>query len=106
MEYIFGHSTRIVYEIKRKSNPCFGWRSGDWECGFDLPEFREPGTQYIFPHEVLPTNLRCDGHIISRSKKVCFVVEPMDLNVDGWHRDKKIKYEESLSGAKGWTIHY
>ena len=33
----------------------------DWECDFDLPEFRSPQAKYIFPQDVCATPLKMDG---------------------------------------------
>ena len=33
-------------------------RANDWSICFDLPEFRTPGSKYVFPHEVCATPLK------------------------------------------------
>ena len=81
----------------------------DWECLFDLPEFISPGSKYVFPHDVDTTDLRCDAHIISRSKKICIVIEltvPMEDNIEYWHTFKLEKYMAALMNVKDWTFHY
>ena len=44
----------------------------DWECDFDLPEFRSPHAKYIFPQDVCATPLKMDGFVISRKHRICW----------------------------------
>ena len=65
--------------------------------------------KYVFPHDVDTTDLRCDAHIISRSKKICIVIEltvPMEDNIEYWHTFKLEKYMSALMNIKDWTFHY
>jgi hypothetical protein len=82
----------------------------DWECDFDLPEYRPAGSQYVFPHAVCVTPLKVDGHIVSRSARVCIVgpelTAPMEDNVTKRNTEKCKKYsviQESLIGK--WEVH-
>ena len=74
------------------------------ECDFDLPEFRSPGSSYVFPHVVALTTLKIDGYVISESARICIVLEltcPMEENLVTWHSSKQQKYEELASEAAG-----
>ena len=69
--------------------------ANDWVCDFDLKEFRQPGSRYVFPHDVCATTLKIDGYVLSRKAKVCFGIEltcPMEENIDKWHAAKLAKY--------------
>ena len=84
---------------------CLG-ETRDWTCNFDLPEFNR-GSMYLFPPEVEVTDVRCDGHIISRSKKICMILElsvPTEDNIDYWHSVKREKYEKEFSAVTGWKL--
>jgi hypothetical protein len=68
-----------------------------------------PQERYNFPYDVEPTDLRCDGYIISASQKVCFVVEltvPMEDNIEYWHQVKTEKYNKAFAGVVDWKIHH
>ena len=45
--------------------------ANDWECNFDVPECRSPGSAYVFPHDVCATSTKIDGYIISRKRRIC-----------------------------------
>jgi len=47
----------------------------DWECDFDLPEFRSCHAKYIFPQDVCATPLKLDGFVISRKHRICVGIE-------------------------------
>ena len=47
----------------------------DWECDFDLPEFRSPLSKYLFPQEVCATPLKMDGYVMSRKQRICVGIE-------------------------------
>jgi len=90
--------------------PDYGLLSGsrDWVCDFDLPDLHSAGLKYHFPYEVEVTDLRCDGYIISFSRKVCCIVEltvPMEDNIEYWHQVKTEKYNKAFADLPGWTIH-
>src|SRR5690606_25370620 len=46
----------------------------DWMCDFDLPELHKNST-YKFPSDIDITSLVCDGFIISRSTRICIILE-------------------------------
>ena len=74
-------------------------RANDWSICFDLPEFRTPGSKYVFPHEVCATPLKIDGHLVSRKTKTCIGLEltcPMEENVSVWHQAKLLKYDGEI----------
>ena len=50
-----------------------GWLSEarDWQCDFDLPEFRQSGSKYRLPVDITLTEVRSDGCIVSYSRKIC-----------------------------------
>jgi hypothetical protein len=86
----------------------------DWVYDFDLPEFQKYGQEMVFPHDVFITNLRIDGYILSREKKICIlgpeITAPMDDNVIYWHTIKSNKYREEAQTQLGpnycdWTFH-
>ena len=82
----------------------------DWKCNFDLPEYcSDQYSQLQFPQDVCATNLRIDGYIISREKKICVlgpeITAPMDDNVQKWHGIKKSKYRNAVQPVQGWTFH-
>jgi hypothetical protein len=78
----------------------------DWICDFDLPELHST-TTYQFPADVDATSLVCDGYILSRSRRICIILEltvPMEENIEYWHQTKLGKYGELQS--QGWTLHH
>jgi len=83
----------------------------DWECDFDLPEFRSPHAKYIFPQDVCATPLKMDGFVISRKHRVCVGIEltvPMEHNISDWHQSKLKKYENELrleAERNKWTFY-
>jgi len=84
-------------------------QASDWSLQFDLPEFRLPGSSYLFPHEICATPLKIDGCIISREKRICIGLEltvPMEENIPKWHRLKASKYEDLQLEARqnGWKL--
>jgi len=77
----------------------------DW----DLPEFHATASSYIFPHYICATPLKVDGFIVSKSKKLCIILEftsPIEDNLDLWNVKKKAKYLELVDEAikNGWQI--
>ena len=80
-------------------------RANDWSICFDLPEFRTPGSKYVFPHEVCATPLKIDG--LEEDKDVHRAC-PMEENVSVWHQAKFLKYDgeiRSEAQRNGWTFH-
>ena len=83
----------------------------DWECDFDLPEFRSPLSKYLFPPEVCATPLKMDGYVMSRKHRICVGIEltvPMEHNIAKWHQSKLLKYENELrieAERNNWTFH-
>ena len=78
----------------------------DWACDFDLPELHSVNP-YQFPAVVNITSLICDGYIISKSQRICIILEltvPMEENIEYWHHFKLGKYGELQS--QGWTLHH
>ena len=93
----------LVYLIGNKSaNLVFSlWRKIG--CDFDVREFRQGRSRYVFPHDVCATNLKMDGYVLSRKAKVCFGIEltcPMEENIEKWHAAKTEKYREMVTEAK------
>jgi RNA:NAD 2'-phosphotransferase (TPT1/KptA family) len=81
----------------------------DWVCDFDLPDLRGDGPPYAFPVDIDANDLRCDGYIVSRSRKICILTEltvPFEDNIERWHLEKMEKYSKALSHVLGWTFHY
>ena len=82
----------------------------DWECDFDLPEFRSCHAKYIFPQDVCATPLKMDGFVISRKHRICVGIEltvPMEHNISDWHQSKLKKYENELrleAERNKWTF--
>jgi hypothetical protein len=80
----------------------------DWECDFDLPEFRSCHAKYIFPQDVCATPLKMDGFVISRKHRICVGIEltvPMEHNM---HQSKLKKYENELrleAERNKWTFY-
>ena len=96
-------------KVIKKEAPHLLQAANDWKCDFDLPEFRSPGSSYVFPHVVALTTLKIDGYIISESARICIVLEltcPMEENLVKWHSFKQRKYEELASEAaqNGWRF--
>ena len=82
------------------------YEARDWVCDFDLPELHRT-SPYQFPVDVDITSLVCDGYIISRSRRICIILEltvPMEENIEYWHQIKLGKY--STLQSPGWHIHY
>lgn len=76
----------------------------DWICDFDLPDLHST-TPYHFPVNI-DVGLRCDGYIISWSKRICIILEltvPMEEHIEYWHQVKMDKYGSLL--LPGWTFH-
>jgi len=51
--------------------------------------------------------LRCDGYILSPSKKIIIIIElnvPMEENIEDWHNEKLNKYLKITSTE--WKLHY
>src|SRR6201999_2554352 len=42
-------------KVTKKEAPHLLQAANDWKCDFDLPEFRSPGSSYVFPHDVALT---------------------------------------------------
>jgi len=69
------------------------------------------GSAYVFPHEICATPLKIDGHILSRSARVCFGLEltcPMEENIEKWHQSKLRKYDSEISfeaRKNGWRFY-
>ena len=84
--------------------------ANDWECNFDVPECRSPGSAYVFPHDICPTPTKIDGYIISRKRRICIGIEltcPMEENLEKWHVIKKEKYDNEISkeaAKNGWRF--
>ena len=81
----------------------------DWTFNFDLPEFRQEESKFVFPHVVCATPLRIDGYVMSLSKKVCLagpeLTVPMEEWSHTWHAKKLDKYQELLDNkAEGWSV--
>jgi len=96
-------------KVTKKDAPHLLQAANDWKCDFDLPEFRSPGSSYVFPHVVALTTLKIDGYIISESARICIVLEltcPMEENLVKQHSFKQRKYEELASEAaqNGWRF--
>ena len=97
-------------QLRRTTCSVIG-EASDWIADFDLPEWRVAGSAYVFPHEICATPLKIDGHIISRSARVCFGVEltcPMEENIEKWHQSKLTKYENEISfeaKENGWRFY-
>ena len=107
---IFVPAGSIPKSTKSPPHYDFGLLSGarDWSCDFDLPEFRH-GAPYSFPQDVDATDIRCDGFIISRSKRILIIVEltvPMEDNIEHWHAVKTEKHVKALSHLRDWKIFY
>jgi len=80
----------------------------DWVCDFDLPDLRQ-GSPYAFPVDVDATSIKIDGYIISRSKKICILIEltvPFEHNIEHWHFEKLEKYQSELSHIRDWKLSY
>ena len=79
----------------------------DWVFDFDLPDLHSKDQVYRFPPEVDIVSTRCDGYILSLSKKICIIIEltvPMEENIEYWHVEKRKRY--SNLSAENWTLHY
>ena len=122
------HISKLSVDPERKSNRICGFvRAGDptprptcmkpqgllslardWTCNFDLPEFRVSSGAYLFPQEICATPLKIDGFIISKSRRLCILVEltaPMEHNIQKWHQSKLKKYESELEAERnGWKL--
>ena len=65
----------------------------------------------MFPQEICATPLKVDGFIISKSRRLCILVEltaPMEHNIQKWHQSKLKKYESELcleAERNGWKLH-
>ena len=75
-----------AFESKKvtKDAPHLLQAANDWKCDFDLPEFRCPGSAYVFPHAVRLTTTKIDGYIISESARICIGLEltcPIEENL-------------------------
>ena len=57
-------------KVIKKEAPHLLQAANDWKCDFDLPEFRSPGSSYVFPHVVALTTLKIDGYIISETARI------------------------------------
>ena len=83
----------------------------DWECDFDLPEYRSPLSKYLFPQEVCATPLKMDGYVLSKKHRICVGLEltvPMEHNIAKWHKMKLLKLDNELrfeAERYGWTFH-
>jgi hypothetical protein len=96
-------------KVTKKDAPHLLQAANDWKCDFDLPEFRSPGSAYVFPHAVCLTTTKIDGYIISESARICIGLEltcPMEENLAKQHSFKQQKYEElaSEAGRNGWRF--
>jgi hypothetical protein len=52
-------------------------------------------------------DIRCDGYILSRSKKICIIIEltvPMEENIEHWHSEKRSRYSKITS--PNWSFQY
>ena len=79
----------------------------DWVCDFDLPDFHTGDSKYCFLQNIDVVDVRCDGYIISRSKKICIIIEltvPMEENIEYWHSEKRNRYSKITS--PDWSFHY
>ena len=77
-------------KVTKKEAPHLLQAANDWKCDFDLPEFRSPGSSYVFPHVVALTTLKIDGYIISETARICIVLEltcPMEENLVKQHEE-------------------
>src|SRR4029079_10392276 len=75
-------------KVTKKDAPHLLQAANDWKCDFDLPEFRSPGSAYVFPHVVCLTTTKIDGYIISESARICIGLEltcPMEENLVKQH---------------------
>ena len=69
--------------------------------------FHTGDSKYCFPQDVDAVNVRCDGYILSRSKKICIIIEltvPMEENIEYWHSEKRNRYSKITS--PDWSFHY
>src|ERR1700745_1775025 len=104
-----GQSIDSKKKSTKKDAPHLLQAANDWKCDVDLPEFRSPGSSYVFPHDVCLTTTKIDGYILSRSARICIGLEltcPMEENLSKQHSFKQEKYEEvALEAAhNGWKI--
>ena len=89
--------------------PEFGQLDGarDWECDFDLPEWHKEGSKFVFPHDVLVSELRIDGYILSRSKRICIfgpeLTVPLEERIEHWHSTKQAKYAAERVHLREWS---
>ena len=88
----------------KKELPHLFQAANDWKCDFDLPEFRSPGSSYVFPHDVCLTTTKIDGYIISRSARICIGLEltcPMEENLVKQHSFKQESMRNLLQKLLG-----
>ena len=70
----------------------------DWVCDFDLPDLRGDGPPYAFPVDIDANDLRCDGYIVSRSRKICIPIRltvPFEDIIERWHLEKMERYSKA-----------
>jgi len=75
--------TRVLKLSAPKLRGILG-QARDWECDFDLPEFRSLHAKDIFSQDVCATPLKMDGFVISRKHRICVGIEltvPMEHNI-------------------------
>ena len=62
----------------------------------------------MFPHEVFAFELRIDGYVVSRSKRICIfgpeLIVPLEKRIEHWDTTQQGKYAaERVGQLREWT---